>query len=104
MGIRQEMRNYGFRYEYGRNTMALDREELWMNEKGAMALRIEWLKLDRIALRAKKRDDANKQAGIFRFLDREKRESPEPAMQEQQSHDHGATSSQPARTVDRRAA
>ena len=44
MSIGDELRKLGYKleYEYGRNE---DRTEVWINEQGGMAVRIEWMRV-----------------------------------------------------------
>jgi len=48
MSIGEELRELGYKleYEYGHSE---DRTEVWTNEKAGMAVRIEWMRVDREA-------------------------------------------------------
>ena len=48
MGIHDELKREGFKFEYERYN-GEDRTEVWTNEKAGMAVRIEWLKVNEVA-------------------------------------------------------
>ena len=45
MGIREALREEGYVFEYDHGD-GEDRTEVWINEEGKMAVRIEWMKID----------------------------------------------------------
>ena len=47
MGIHEELRKQGYEFEYERHEGG-DRTEVWVNKKAGMAIRIEWLKMDKV--------------------------------------------------------
>ena len=47
MGIEQELKNQGYRLEYEQNE-GEDKKQVWMNDKAGMALRIEWIKIEKV--------------------------------------------------------
>ena len=47
MGIDEELRRQGFKFEY-QSMDGNDRKEVWVNEKAGLAVRIEWLRLDMV--------------------------------------------------------
>ena len=46
MGVREELQREGYRFEYEHGDSE-DRTEVWVNEKAGMAVRIEWMKIER---------------------------------------------------------
>ena len=47
MGIEQELKNEGYRLEYEHHD-GEDKKQVWMNDKAGMALRIEWVKIEKV--------------------------------------------------------
>lgn len=47
MGIGDELRKLGYRFEYDHGDSE-ERTEVWVNEKAGMAVRIEWMKMDEV--------------------------------------------------------
>ena len=45
MGIHDELRKLGYRFEYEHGNSE-DRTEVWVNEEAGMAVRIEWMKVE----------------------------------------------------------
>ena len=48
MGIHDELKRGGYKFEYERNN-GEDRTEVWTSEMAGMAVRIEWLKMNEVA-------------------------------------------------------
>ena len=46
MSIADELRNLGYKFEYEHGDSE-ERTEVWINERAGMAVRIEWMRVDR---------------------------------------------------------
>lgn len=45
MSFEEELKKMGYKFEYAQDEGG-DRAEVWLNEEGGMAVRIEWMKVD----------------------------------------------------------
>ena len=48
MSIQEELQKQGYTYQYGCDMGYGDRKEVWLNEKAGMAIRIEWLRTEKV--------------------------------------------------------
>ena len=48
MSIQDELRKEGYIYQYGCEISHGDRKEVWLNKKAGVAIRIEWILLEKV--------------------------------------------------------
>ena len=47
MGIEQELQKQGYEYQYACE-LGEDRKQVWINKKAGIAIRIEWIRMEKV--------------------------------------------------------